>query len=689
MRLLEVPTRCSSLALIFPIWVSVMIGCSGDDASGPATNGQGTSADSAEKAAKSSGMSDRFKAMADAHAKQLAEQKKADAERKKAKIAKREARLKQDRDESTNIPEIPPLDGFQNISLSRDGQLFAIAGRNTSVFIHRSDTRERIHEVAYDGFDGSFRMVEFVGQPNENKIAIAALFERSIEVRDFKTGAVISKIVPSETEDFVLSMDTNPDGTHLAIVTGEATGRSRRDTVLRPHLTIWDTTTFQRVSSLPLDITHATSVVYSNDGSRLAISANRFSLDTFTFTGKTLVVDAERNELIKTITNPHGPSDAVAFSPDGNSLAIGERTGPHDMKISDQVRIVDLESYETKQFLRGPTRLITSLRYSSDGQHLVAGSADQRIRIWDLNDGSIRFLAPRRKAMGENARVDIAADMLAATLGNSAFVFKLSELQSMTRDTDYGGIIRPQTDIKALQFSDDGKTLATTNQASIRRWDTGQWKLLPEDSVVTGVQAFAGDNETVAGSGLRVVVWKLGGDESKVWMGVEDLPIASAFSPDGQLLATVFQEGDIRVYHVKSDRLWKVGHSKKYTNILLFSPDSQSLLTGSTTGYIQGRITVWDVSDHENVPPHKIETLGTTAPMPTVIDHNAKTDEEKNLLKETVDKWMAKDQRRMFGVPVELKPALSLLPSLETSNPEGKAKLSRCIRVNLNASPRI
>ncbi|HLW63755.1 MAG TPA: WD40 repeat domain-containing protein [Gemmataceae bacterium] len=70
---------------------------------------------------------------------------------------------------------------------------------------------------------------------------------------------------------------------------------------------------------------------------------------------------------------------ALAFSPDGRDLAIGERRG--------SLRIVDVESGAQRYLLTGHLRDIWSVAFSPDGRWLLSGAADNTARLWDVREG--------------------------------------------------------------------------------------------------------------------------------------------------------------------------------------------------------------------------------------------------------------------------------------------------------------
>src|SRR5258706_3951400 len=67
---------------------------------------------------------------------------------------------------------------------------------------------------------------------------------------------------------------------------------------------------------------------------------------------------------------------SVAYSPDGRHIISGS---------SDRtIRIWDAKTgTPVGDPLKGHTRSVLSVAYSPDGRHIISGSADHNIRIWD------------------------------------------------------------------------------------------------------------------------------------------------------------------------------------------------------------------------------------------------------------------------------------------------------------------
>ena len=76
-----------------------------------------------------------------------------------------------------------------------------------------------------------------------------------------------------------------------------------------------------------------------------------------------------------TLTGHRGEATAIAYSPDGNTIA----TGSYDRTV----RLWDADTGKHKTTFTGYTR-VTSVIYSPDGRTLASGSSDRTVLLWEL-----------------------------------------------------------------------------------------------------------------------------------------------------------------------------------------------------------------------------------------------------------------------------------------------------------------
>ena len=96
--------------------------------------------------------------------------------------------------------------------------------------------------------------------------------------------------------------------------------------------------------------------------------------------GKIRLWEAETGGLLSTFSAHDGLVLALAFSPEGETLASG---GSDTL-----VRLWNLESKHLLTILRGHTDSVSALGFSIDGELLVSGGRDNYIQLWETSGGN-------------------------------------------------------------------------------------------------------------------------------------------------------------------------------------------------------------------------------------------------------------------------------------------------------------
>ena len=109
-------------------------------------------------------------------------------------------------------------------------------------------------------------------------------------------------------------------------------------------------------------------MAYSPDGSTIASGS---------WDGTVCLWDSQTSELLQTLRGHTRNIAAVAFPPDGGTLACGN---------DDTIHLWDVQTGTRLHSLTGHTDLVDSLVYSPDGQSLVSGSRDGTILLWELTE---------------------------------------------------------------------------------------------------------------------------------------------------------------------------------------------------------------------------------------------------------------------------------------------------------------
>jgi WD40 repeat protein len=245
------------------------------------------------------------------------------------------------------------------------------------------------------------------------------------------------------------------------------------------------------------------------------------------------VWDASTGTRLTRLTESNGVH-AVAFSPDGRTLAGGDR--------NYTVTLRDAASFEVRHRMRRHSNVVRALAFSAEGRRLFSGGEDKRILIWNAADGTL-------------------IDGLAETM-----------------------------EVTHLAVSPDGSLLAATgNDTSVHLWDLARREfraIAPQQSLLKAA-AFSPDGRILAVAGYDGIteLWEVARDQSLGILGGGVPMHALAFSPDGQWLATGSADAGVYLWNVRSRRRahqWR-GHTAQI-NALAFSRDGGWLVSASHDG---------------------------------------------------------------------------------------------------------
>ncbi len=202
----------------------------------------------------------------------------------------------------------------------------------------------------------------------------------------------------------------------------------------------------------------------------------------------------------------------MALAPDGKTVALGLGTG--------EIRLWDTDTRRMRAKWKGEDRMIFSLAFSPDGRTLAAATDSLTVNLWDMTQGRVV------RTLKGHAPSKAPAD----------------------------GFRAPAWTLKSIQFSPDGKTLATaSNDCLVKLWDVASGKerrTLRHDHPVLAV-AFSRDGQFLVSATCEgeVRLWSAASGKAQGNMAPPrqpflilpentNIPIrALAFSPDGKTVA--------------------------------------------------------------------------------------------------------------------------------------------------------
>lgn len=333
------------------------------------------------------------------------------------------------------------------------------------------------------------------------------------------------------------------------------------------------------------------AVAYSPDGNSIASGD---------MAGKLTVRDAATGEVRYEV--PHGQYVlAVAYSRDGQRIA----TGSSDRTI----QIVEAASGNVLRSLAGHTDGVLTVRFSPDGRQLVSGSYDNTARLWSVETGE-----PLQTLQGHSWWVwaaefsPDARQIVTAGQDGKAIVWARSEGRGV-RGEERGASGERQLAVTDPTSSAPRAPLSTLGYTQLTEF-TGH-----DGAVYSASFAPQGNLVVTGGYDGQVMIWnpqevrpvdierRLNNEpepkSNHVVLVGHDKPVRSvAFSPNGQLVVSGSEDNSIRVWDARGGAARKVlrGHGSAVRSCT-FSPDGSLVLSGGEDQSVR----VWNVEGYQEI----------------------------------------------------------------------------------------
>jgi WD40 repeat protein len=287
-----------------------------------------------------------------------------------------------------------------------------------------------------------------------------------------------------------------------------------------------------------------------------------------------------------------GQIDALAFSPDGTTLAT--TTGTNSPASGTQ-----LWNVATHQPLGRPLSVpgsgaIVSLAFSPDGKILAAGTTHGDTQLWNVATRGLIGSLPGGTGL-EVAALAFSPDGRLLAIGTESDSAGSARLWDVGTRRPLGPPLATSSGgICSVVFSPDGQTLAVgVNDGSTQLWDVAGRRPLghPLPDSVSGLAsnplAFSPDGKTLAtAAGTGAKLWDVATHKLIRTLGDSEGAYSVAFAADGQTLAIGSQFASAQLWDVATRQ--RIGlpltGSGNAIYAMAFSPDGKILAVGTSVG---------------------------------------------------------------------------------------------------------
>jgi WD40 repeat protein len=254
--------------------------------------------------------------------------------------------------------------------------------------------------------------------------------------------------------------------------------------------------------------------------------------------------------LVRTLGGHSSPVSAVAVTPDGEHVISGSQDGT--------LKVWDLHSQEETFTLGGHRGSVNAVVVTPDGEYIISGSQDGTLKVWDLHSQEEKF-----------------------TLGGH------------------------RGSVNAVAVTRDGiGVISASSDHSLKAWNLRTGEVLHTfighcASVEAVTVVYTNNNNWVISGSYNdtLRVWNLETGQEELTLGESDMVWSIAATPNGERIICGSQDGTLTIWKVET---WEkertlTAHSDSVRAIVV-TPDGKQVISGSSDGALK----IWKVGTWEN-----------------------------------------------------------------------------------------
>lgn len=363
------------------------------------------------------------------------------------------------------------------------------------------------------------------------------------------------------------------------------------------HVFLWDVRERAHAALVHHFVTQPTRlrlIAFSTDGQSVAVGHRD---------GTVQLWQVETGELALVLTETTGSIVAVALSPDGRLLATGGKDG--------HLCLWTLPAGQLQQVVETKAGAIDALAFSPDGQRLASTHLDRAIRVWTIDAEPSLHL--HHTLTGHTHMI-----------WSVAFGPQPTLRQAGNRSVAQQLIVSGSSDQTVRVWNAETGQSLYTLRGQPRALVGLDIRALPQGPSATAAAVEIGDAWLLAAAGFAQVVhlWHGHGPVANATLpvlhGSRGALYSVAISPDGRMLASAGQDQLIYLWELASGQVYQTlqGHSKSI-QCVAFDPDGTRLASGS----IDGTVRLWSLPKERPAPAHTVGVLYPDYPLVVLQAH--------------------------------------------------------------------